>query len=191
MPPLLLLLLLLLVLLQGSAGAAAASAWLEAHAGAPNAAPWNGGVGTAQRSWLTQQLQAAAADSQRVIVACHHPLAQGSAPEPYLAYDAQELCTLLEYEGTPVAVVLSGHYHPGGYVQRGAVHYCVLAGVLEAPAGDCAHAVLEIWPDVLLLRGRGTVPNMQLPLLPLSVGLCPPAVAAAAAAAAAANDDDE
>jgi hypothetical protein len=39
---------------------------------------------------------AAAAADQRVIVACHHPLAPGSAPEQYLAWNHQELLALLE-----------------------------------------------------------------------------------------------
>jgi hypothetical protein len=47
---------------------------------------------------------AAAAADQRVIVACHHPLAPGSAPEQYLAWNYQELLALLEQHAGTLSI---------------------------------------------------------------------------------------
>lgn len=94
---------------QGAPQAAAAAAWLKSHplSSTPNAQAWNGGLGADQIAWLRKQLADAAAAGERVIVACHHPLAPGSAPEMYLAWDHDKIRAILEEKPGVVALAVS------------------------------------------------------------------------------------
>ncbi len=44
----------------------------------PQMADWNGGIGSAQLTWLNEQLALAKLSGERVIVACHHQIGQGA-----------------------------------------------------------------------------------------------------------------
>ncbi|KIZ05411.1 hypothetical protein MNEG_2546 [Monoraphidium neglectum] len=163
---------------EGSPEAAEAAAWLAAHPtpAHPNAQPWNGGVGAAQAAWLRAQLDDVAAEGGRVVVAAHHPLAPGAAPDAYLGWGHAELRAAFEERPGVVALVLAGHYHPGGAAEVGGLHYVTCEGLLEAPPGSDAYAFVDVYHDRLSLRGRGCAASHELPL--------PPRPAAAAAAAA-------
>lgn len=90
-------------------------AWLAAHPiqQYPNAVSWNGGLTKQQMCWLQQELDSASQHQQHVIVACHHPLAPGSAPDHYLAWDNDAITQELERHPGLVKLVLCGHYHRG------------------------------------------------------------------------------
>lgn len=99
----------------------------------------------------------------KVIVACHHPLAPGSAPDQYLAWDHESIRQLLEdsHPGT-VQLVLCGHYHPGGYAEHNGVHYVVFEGILEAPPDSNAYGVVEVWLGKIVIRGYGVGTTREL-----------------------------
>ncbi len=113
----------------------------------PNMHPGNGGITTTQMQWLTQQLQEACDAHQQVIVACHHPLAAGQdghgPPANYLAWNADEIRSILLASPCTV-LVLCGHYHPGGFACEEGVHFVCMEGLLEAPSGSNAYAVIEV-----------------------------------------------
>lgn len=131
----------------------------------PNAQSWNGGCTQQQLDWLCSQLSEARQAKEHVVVACHHPIAPGSAPDMYLAWGNDQLLSVLcgsAGAGT-VRAVFSGHYHPGGYVQREGIHFVVLEGVLEAPSNSNAYAVVELYPSgVLKIAGSGVATSRQL-----------------------------
>jgi 3',5'-cyclic AMP phosphodiesterase CpdA len=139
-----------------------ARAWAAANPGAPNKAPWNGGCTAQQLEWLQQQLADAAAVQEQLIIACHHPVAPGSAPADYLAWDNHKLMDVIAQQPGVVRCVLSGHFHPGGYVQRDGVHYVTFEGVLEAPAASNAYGVVEVHPDRLVILGSGVARCREL-----------------------------
>ncbi|GJP37368.1 hypothetical protein CLOM_g21781 [Closterium sp. NIES-68] len=138
----------------------AAEAFLETQHAAgkegDNLVPWNGAVGRAQMDWLRQQLKHAEEQGERVVVALHHPVAVGSAPDDLLAWNHAEICQLL-VDSPPVALVLAGHYHPGGYVCMGGTHFLTLEAILEAPEGSDAHGIMDVYSDRIELRGYGFV----------------------------------
>eukprot|EP00878_Enallax_costatus_P024438 GHUV01026077.1.p1 GENE.GHUV01026077.1~~GHUV01026077.1.p1 ORF type:complete len:148 (+),score=24.68 GHUV01026077.1:202-645(+) len=141
-----------------------ARAWLAAHPIEQyvNAEPWNGGITEQQMAWLQRQLDAALQQHQHVIIACHHPLAPGSAPDQYLAWGNDAIMQELERHRSLVKLVLCGHYHPGGYVERNGVHYVVFEGILEAPPDSNAYGVVELWQDKISLQGFGVGTSREL-----------------------------
>ncbi|KAF6253250.1 Metallo-dependent phosphatase-like protein [Scenedesmus sp. NREL 46B-D3] len=152
---------------EGSAQMQQALRWLQAHPKEqhPNAEGWNGGLSATQMTWLQLELAEAAMAGQRVIVACHHPLAPGSAPDQYLAWGYEAVLQLLEQHAGTVCMVFSGHYHPGGYAQHGGIHFVVFEGILEAPPDSNAYAVVEIWPSKAVIHGYGVGSSRQLPFM--------------------------
>lgn len=154
------------LLLQDSPQMQQARAWQAAHPlqQYPNAQTWNGGCTQQQLAWLQEQLAAAATQQQQVIVACHHPLAPGSAPDEYLAWGNEAILQVLCAADSPVKVVFCGHYHPGGYACHNRVHFVVLEGVLEAPADSNAYAYVEVQGDKLLITGKGVASTRNLQL---------------------------
>lgn len=165
-----LLLLLLLFIphtMQDSFQMQEAQAWLAAHPAEqfPNAQSWNGGCSSHQIAWLQDQLSQAAQAQEKVIVACHHPIAPGSAPAMYLAWDYERLLQMLTAApGGVVKCVFSGHYHPGGYALHDGVHFVVFEGVLEAPADSNAYGVVEVWEDKLAIVSSGVETSRELVL---------------------------
>ncbi|CAI5474112.1 unnamed protein product, partial [Closterium sp. Yama58-4] len=138
----------------------AAEAFLEARRAegqeGGHLASWNGAVGRAQMEWLRQELRHAEEHGERVVVALHHPIAVGSAPDDLLAWNHQEICDVL-VNSPPVALVLAGHYHPGGYVCMRGKHFLTLEAILEAPEGSEAHGIMDMYGDRIELRGCGFV----------------------------------
>jgi 3',5'-cyclic AMP phosphodiesterase CpdA len=141
-----------------------AQAWAAAHplSDNPNAQTWNGGCTQQQLQWLQEQLAAAAQQQERVIVTCHHPIAPGSAPDEYLAWGYKQLQQVLTDAAGVVKLVLSGHYHPGGYVCSGGMHFVVMEGVLEAPADSNAYARVEVVGDAIKIHGSGVASSRAL-----------------------------
>ena len=60
---------------------------------------------------------------------------------------------------------LAGHDHAGGYATAGGVHYLTLHGMVEAPPGSNAYAIVRALPDRLEIDGVGQEPDRVL--LPL------------------------
>lgn len=140
-----------------------AAAWLESHPPETfaHAFDWNGGFGSQQLAWLEERLARAQAAGERVVVFSHHPVLLEAARPAYLAWDHEALCEVLEASPAVVAF-FNGHDHAGGYHQRGGVHYWTLPAMLAAPEGENAYAVIEAWPERLVVHGVGTVEDRVL-----------------------------
>lgn len=50
----------------------------------------------------------------------------------------------------------------GGYACVGGRHFVTVEGLLEAPTGGNAYAVVHVYPDRLCIDGRGTVTSREL-----------------------------
>ena len=60
-----------------------------------------------------------------------------------------------------VRAFLAGHHHTGGYgVYRG-VHHLTFRGMVEGPENK--FAIVEVYPDKLVVRGFGTEEHRTLP----------------------------
>lgn len=140
-----------------------AAEWLAAHAieDFPHANEWNGGVSVGQLTWLCETLAAAAASGERAVVFGHHPVALAAARPNYLMWTHTEVRAALEESESTVAY-FCGHDHRGGYARSGSVHHCTLPGMVAAPRGSNAYAVVEVFGDRLVVRGVGEVGDRVL-----------------------------
>lgn len=78
-------------------------------------------VRVAQLAWLEQELGAAKAAKERVIILTHVGVCPGVCDDDTLAWDYDQVLTLLHGVGKGVvAAVLSGHDHKVGKSQHGA-----------------------------------------------------------------------
>jgi manganese-dependent ADP-ribose/CDP-alcohol diphosphatase len=102
-----------------------------------------------------------------VVVLGHLPiLLQASGPY-YLLWDHAQVLELLEASPSVIAY-LAGHDHSGGYAEQAGIQHLTLPGMLEAPEGTNAYAVVEVWPDRLEVRGVGEVTDRVLARRPSS-----------------------
>lgn len=128
-------------------------------AGLPNAKPWNGSLGEAQRTWLERTLQAARAAGERVVVLNHYPVLPDN---PHNLWDSNEIVALLARFPNVVAY-FNGHNHAGNYGQAHGIHFVNFRGMVDTP-DTSAFAVVEISGDRLDIRGYGREPSRALPL---------------------------
>eukprot|EP00898_Chlorokybus_atmophyticus_P006961 jgi/Chlat1/7266/Chrsp58S06899 len=132
----------------------------------PNLHTWNGGLAQEQLEWLRQLIADAERNGERLIVCAHHPISTGVAPADHLLWNHKEVSELLE-ASPATALVLAGHYHVGGYNHVKHVHYVTVQGLVEAPTGNNAYAIVEVYADHIDIKGFGTVPSIQLKLVAL------------------------
>ena len=120
----------------------------------PQMSDWNGGITSAQMEWLKQQLAAAEAGGERVIVACHHQVGARAARDSHMAWNHEDISKVLV--ASPAFVLgLSGHDHLGGYASweseiEGGIggekgkrrkHFVTVEALLEAPSGSNAYGM--------------------------------------------------
>ena len=127
--------------------------------GAPNAQDWNGTVSPAQITWLKGRLDAAARNSENVLVFCHFPIYPERAEN---LWDDKMLSELLESYPC-VKAYLAGHNHGGEYAEHNGLHYLTFKGMVETE-NTTAYAVLDVYPDRLKVTGFGREPSRDLPL---------------------------
>jgi len=139
-----------------------AEAWLEqlGKEGKPNAEPWNGGIGKAQKEWLSGQLAEASAKGEKVIVMGHIPILAAASGDWCLLYNHDEILQTLEHYQCVVAY-LSGHDHGGGYAERNGIHHVTMQGMVEA-GPESAYAIVTLFPDRIEIKGTGAVPSRTL-----------------------------
>ena len=144
-------------------GAVAAEAWLAAHPQGQflNATRWNGAVGQAQRSWLAAELAAAEEAGERALVLGHGPLLPAASTDHHVAWDHAEVRAVLEASPATFAY-FCGHDHAGGYATSGGVHHLTVHGMLEAPPGSNAYAIVTLHPDRIEVDGFGEEPDRVL-----------------------------
>ena len=119
--------------------------------------PYNGGLGSAQLAWLRDELAAAAAAEERVIILCHvilHPLACGGGTMCWDYDQALETIASEEAAGC-VAAVLCGHDHFGQYHhdEASGVHHCTFCSPLNLGDGGDTFGLVSVWPDAIEIRG--------------------------------------
>jgi hypothetical protein len=145
-------------------------AWKEGHAWLAskteefkkrNAKPWSGGIASVQFNWLKEQVDLAEKEGKKVIVCSHNALAPGSAREGMVAWNADVISSYFESKSETVKVCVAGHDHPGGYIQRGNVHYVTIEAMLEADCGT-SYGYLEVYEHECILRGVGACKSRRM-----------------------------
>lgn len=141
----------------------AAREWLKAHPlkEHPQASDWNGAFGDKQLHWLRVELNAAEQQQQRVVIFSHHPIHEQASSPAHLAWDYADALEVISASPSVLAF-FSGHDHGGGYTIYVDVHHWTLPAMLEARAPSNAYAVVEVWPQRLVVRGEGEVRTREL-----------------------------
>ena len=125
--------------------------------GAANARRYNGAVGAAQQAWLVRELRTAEAAGERVICLCHMPVLPLLGR--YTLWNNLEIAGILS-EHSCVKAFLAGHHHPGGYGVYEGVHHVTFQGMVEGTENH--YAIVEVYPDRLVIRGFGAEKNRTL-----------------------------
>lgn len=124
--------------------------------------PYNGGIGAEQLAWLSKTLKRTEENGERAVILTHVPMCPGSATDLTLLWNYDEVLQIL-HSSPAVVAVLAGHEHDGGYVQDAkGIHHVTLASPLESPPDQVAFGSVDVFPDRLELRGRGTVSSRTL-----------------------------
>jgi len=156
----------------------------------PQMSPWNGGPGSKQVEWLRGELQKAASNGEKVVVAGHHQIGPGKAVRrTHAAWNWREVSEVVSGERikdgveveadalsssssaaaatfkSPAVLYLAGHDHTGGYALAGGVHFLTLEAIVEAPRGSNAFAVLDFYPEKIVVRGFGSATSRVLDLV--------------------------
>lgn len=143
---------------------ARAQEWLARR---PDLQTYNGALTARQLAWLADRLEDAHRCGERVIVFSHLPAAIAASNAHIVPWNHEELEAVTATPGR-VAAYIAGHHHPGGYAYYKGTHHLTMPGLVEAPEDSNAYAVLEVYPDRLLLRGVGTVADRVMPLAPIA-----------------------
>jgi len=118
---------------------------------------WNGAIGKSQLAWLEQQLLAATAAEENVILYCHFPI--WPAGVGHDLWNAAEVISLIEPHPC-VKAYINGHNHAGNYAEKDGVHYLTLKGMVENEESTFAHIRLE--DDHIVVKGFGAETDRKL-----------------------------
>ena len=126
-----------------------------------------GALGSAQLRWMEQQLAAARAAGESVVVLSHIPLNPAQlSPECgglCLAWDYEAALAVIRPYNDTVLAVLSGHDHYGGAAQDEGIHFVTLPGVIETPRGGVSFGTVRVLRDRIEIRGAGRLRSRLLP----------------------------
>ncbi|QLF69576.1 metallophosphoesterase [Peteryoungia desertarenae] len=126
---------------------------------APNAHPWNAGIGGEQRSWLKALLDDMDGKGEKAIVLGHYPV---YPPSDHNLWNAEDVAGLLARSPSAVAY-LCGHDHRGGFGTKGGTHFVTFKGMVDTEA-DNAFAIVELFADRLNVMGFGREVSRELSL---------------------------
>lgn len=118
---------------------------------------FNGGIDSAQLTWLRSTLAEAKRNNERVIVLSHQPILPASSSPVCLVWNYEEVLEILrEYKGNIIAS-FCGHAHKGGYKRdpESGIHFRVFEAVLESPHPIRTYAFVDIFENELVVRGEG------------------------------------
>ena len=117
--------------------------------------PFNGGFGREQLAFMRRELRRAAEHAERVVILTHVVLSPRACDGTTIAWDYDEVLTLIAESKPTVAMVIAGHDHQGGYHLDAAsgVHHLTLRSPLNEGAAGRAYARVLVFADRIELRG--------------------------------------
>jgi putative lipase involved disintegration of autophagic bodies len=57
---------------------------------------------------------------------------------------------------------INGHDHAGGYAFYQGIHHLTLPGMVESAPGNNCYAIIQVYPDRLVIEGKGTTASRNL-----------------------------
>ena len=136
---------------KGSSEYAEAEAYMKAHSDR-KLQKYNGMLSEAGKRWLDEQLTAADAAGEHVIVMTHVPIYDKAASKSCIFWDADEMFNLVDAHPC-LKAWLSGHEHKGGLAVRNRVLHKTVKGLCEMkePTG----VIVNVYRDRIELKGVG------------------------------------
>jgi hypothetical protein len=122
-----------------------------------------GGMGAVQLQWLGEQLDAAEAASERVILLCHKGCLPGAVRPQGLLYNYEEVQACIDAHPGVVAAWLCAGEPLGSYARDGhGVHHLSPCAAVECDVNEDAYGVLQVFHESLSLRMAGRSPDPKL-----------------------------
>jgi manganese-dependent ADP-ribose/CDP-alcohol diphosphatase len=118
--------------------------------GGINGMEWNGGMRSKQLLWLTNQLNTATANNEKVFIMCHFPV----FPEnDHNLLNYKEVLTILEGY-TNIIAWFNGHNHVGNYGNFNMIHFVTMKGMVETENVN-SFAFVEVYKNKIWIKGSG------------------------------------
>lgn len=118
---------------------------------------WNGGLGEAQRRWLADELVAARAASERVLLFCHWPVFPA---DKHNLWDTDAVLKIVRDHRDVVAAWMNGHNHAGNYGETDGMHFVNFKGMVDTR--ENCWAEVSVFPDRLVIDGFHREPDRVL-----------------------------
>jgi manganese-dependent ADP-ribose/CDP-alcohol diphosphatase len=115
-----------------------------------NGQDWNGGMSSKQFLWLTDQLNTAARDNEKVFIMCHYPVYPVN--EHNLLNYRDVLTVLGDYNN--IIAWFSGHNHDGNYGNFNMIHFVTIKGMVETEETN-SFALVEVYKNKIWIKGNG------------------------------------
>lgn len=139
---------------------------------------YNGGVGSAQLSWLRKTLQAAGIRGcEHVVIFSHIPLHPDACSPECLLWNYAEILQILAETPGLVKVCLSGHAHEARVIRDGSsgiVHYVLDTPLEQRPPKQNAYSMARVYTDQIVIRGQGANRDVQCQLTTMNDIRCDP-----------------
>ncbi|XP_055973856.1 manganese-dependent ADP-ribose/CDP-alcohol diphosphatase [Sorex fumeus] len=125
----------------------------------PQFVQFNGGFSQEQLTWLNEVLTFSDTNQEKVVIVSHIPIYPEASDTVCLAWNYRDALAVI-WSHTSVVCVFAGHTHDGGYsVDRFGVHHVDLEGVIETAPDSQAFGTVYVYPDKMILKGKGRVPD--------------------------------
>jgi manganese-dependent ADP-ribose/CDP-alcohol diphosphatase len=115
-----------------------------------NGIDWNGGLSSKQFLWLTNQLNTAARNNEKVFIMCHFPV---FPVNEHNLLNYRDLLTVLEGYSNIIAW-FSGHNHAGNYGNLNMIHFITMRGMVETEKTN-SYSLVEVYKSKIWIKGSG------------------------------------
>jgi manganese-dependent ADP-ribose/CDP-alcohol diphosphatase len=115
-----------------------------------NGLDWNGGISSKQILWLTNQLNTASKNNEKVFIMCHFPVYPVSE---HNLLNYSEILTVLEGY-TNIIAWFNGHNHYGSYGNLNLIHFVTMKGMVETEKIN-SFALVEVYKNKIWIKGSG------------------------------------
>ena len=113
---------------------------------------FNGGLHKNQLKWLQHELQKCKDLQKKSIVCGHNPIHLGASNQLNLAYNCDEILSILKsFNGTVVAY-FAGHFHPGNYfLDENDIHHITFQAIVETKPDSNSFTTVKVFKQHVLV----------------------------------------
>nr|XP_020036046.1 manganese-dependent ADP-ribose/CDP-alcohol diphosphatase isoform X1 [Castor canadensis] len=128
----------------------------------PQFVQFNGGFSQEQLNWLNEILTFSDTNQEKVVIVSHLPIYPEASDSVCLAWNYTDALAVI-WSHKCVVCFFAGHTHDGGYSEDPfGVHHVNIEGVIETAPDSQAFGTVHVYPDKMMLKGRGRIPDRIL-----------------------------